>query len=551
MKLFTIRLKEVMNIRKIFKSKKLIIIFTIIFLITSVISTPKKAQANGLDWGMTIGGLGMGASALGALGTIGTILATGGLVIVGGAALYYLGSEIYQQYQTNKLIDEAGNVIVNQQSLDIAESVINNYDAVSAPAKPYVYTGALDFRPIAEYPKADGSTGSIPIDGYAIGSIVVPIETIKSYTVYPNLRFDYDVPASGIFDSVIGKFQYQVDSIVRTSSYSGDHVNGYEGKTIVVTVPSATMGLTKLGTRWTIEVKYKVNFYNKVTGNLITSGLYQNTFGQEYGMESLMGVPLTGYFVPGTGVRNLESVSEGVLAPPIASDWVFDKHLVREHYGNEAIDAGIVVSAPADWVKTYNPADTTKVFNPADVPTTVTDAPAIPVPDTDAGFFENLFNKLWEWLKKLWEAITSIPSLIVGLWELLKTLLQTILEWIMAIPAAIAAVPSAITDWIQQRINSPPKIPLLPQLFLNIILILLALIAFFVAVIAYILSIRSILADPSLLPPLVQQGITFTKNIRFPVFNMTLYTIVTTTLFIFIVIRVVGMLRKSIHARFG
>lgn len=160
----------------------------------------------------------------------------------------------------------------------------------------------------------------------------------------------------------------------------------------------------------------------------------------------------------------------------------------------------------------------------------------------------DFLGKILDGVKGIPAAIGSIVGTVIG--SIGDFITITLPDFLSNILSGIIALPNAFINSIQERMLDPPDLSFL-DLFPLLLAIILALIKLFGVILLYIIGIKNIPSDPSLLPSLVQQGITFTKNINFPFFNMTLYSIVITALFILMLLRVTKVLRKAIHKEFA
>jgi hypothetical protein len=160
-------------------------------------------------------------------------------------------------------------------------------------------------------------------------------------------------------------------------------------------------------------------------------------------------------------------------------------------------------------------------------------------------------------LQGIKDLITGIPAAIwnvfTGTLEGIRTTAGTISTGIGTVIDKIVALPLAISqsigDFIKSKVENLPD-PGLPNLFLLLLLILLALIKLLLASLAFIIAMRGIPADPSFFPPLVVQGIDFTKNLDIPVFQTSFYNVILSVVFIISLLKVVKVVRKAIDKEF-
>lgn len=202
-------------------------------------------------------------------------------------------------------------------------------------------------------------------------------------------------------------------------------------------------------------------------------------------------------------------------------------------------------------VPTSVPADNV-VSVPIDKPYTDTTGST---PTDSTGFWTSL----WDWLKKILDAILGLPGLIAGgiisALEALKTLVGTIAGYLTSILDFIKAIPDAIStkidDWIKQKMNDPPGPPNIADLFKVLLLILIALINLLLAAITFVFAMRGIPSNPDFFPTNVRMGIDWIKALNIPYFNLSFYNLVLTIVFVLSLFKVIKTIRTSIYKNFG
>lgn len=93
----------------------------------------------------------------------------------------------------------------------------------------------------------------------------------------------------------------------------------------------------------------------------------------------------------------------------------------------------------------------------------ISEADIAPSSGTGSSSTGGFWSLLWDWLKKIWEAIISIPSLIL---DGLKALFSTITDWLSKLWDLITSIPNAVVtgisylpDWLSKIWTSITSIP--------------------------------------------------------------------------------------------